>query len=113
MKPASASASPARRVSRSVETESARSSGVATVAFNYGAAREHLQNGHSGVAVDSDENFINAALRLSGDDDLRTMLGSNASRAMQRLHPDHVVAEFEALLHELSARRRAHALAAT
>ena len=94
-------------------TLEAMASGVATVAFNYGAAREHLQNGHSGVAVDSDENFINAALRLSGDDDLRTMLGSNASRAMQRLHPDHVVAEFEALLHELSERRRAHALAAT
>ena len=67
------------------------------------------------IAAVSTGNQISAIgiLRLSGDDDLRTMLGSNASRAMQRLHPDHVVAEFEALLHELSERRRAHALAAT
>ncbi|KQN99238.1 MULTISPECIES: glycosyltransferase family 4 protein [Stenotrophomonas] len=93
-------------------TLEAMASGVATVAFNYGAAREHLQSGYSGVAVDNDENFIDAALRLAGDDTLRTPLGANACLAMQRLHPDHVVAEFEALLHELSQRRRAHALAA-
>ncbi|MBN8791191.1 MAG: glycosyltransferase family 1 protein [Stenotrophomonas nitritireducens] len=93
-------------------TLEAMASGVATVAFDYGAAREHLQSGYSGVAVDNDENFIDAALRLAGDDTLRTPLGANASLAMQRLHPDHVVAEFEALLHELSQRRRAHALAA-
>jgi len=93
-------------------TLEAMASGVATVAFDYGAAREHLQSGYSGVAVDNDENFINAALRLAEDDALRAPLGANASRAMQRLHPDHVVAEFEALLHELSQRRRAHALAA-
>ena len=93
-------------------TLEAMASGVATVAFDYGAAREHLQSGHSGVAVDNDDNFINAALRLAGDDALRAPLGANASLAMRRLHPDHVVAEFEALLQELSQRRRAHALAA-
>ena len=42
---------------------------------------------------------------------LRAMLGANASRAMQRLHPEHVVADFDALLHELSERERADALA--
>ena len=93
-------------------TLEAMASGVATVAFDYGAAREHLQSGYSGVAVDNDESFIDAALRLAGDDALRAPLGANASQAMQRLHPDHVVAEFEALLHELSQRRRTHALAA-
>ncbi|SBV35135.1 Glycosyl transferase group 1 [uncultured Stenotrophomonas sp.] len=93
-------------------TLEAMASGVATVAFDYGAAREHLQHGHSGMSVDSDERFIDAALQLAGDDDLRTLFGANASGAMQRLHPEHVVAEFEALLRELSGRRRGHALAA-
>ncbi|MCG8277560.1 glycosyltransferase family 1 protein [Stenotrophomonas sp. NLF4-10] len=93
-------------------TLEAMASGVATVAFDYGAAREHLQNGHSGMSVDSDDRFIDAALRLASDDDLRPLLGANASRTMQRLHPEHVVAEFEALLRELSERRRGHALAA-
>ena len=93
-------------------TLDAMASGVATVAFNYGAAREHLQNGRGGAAVESDEDFIDAALRLGNDDDLRAMLGANASRAMQRLQPEHVVADFDALLHELSQRERADALAA-
>ena len=93
-------------------TLEAMASGVATVAFNYGAAREHLQSGHSGVAVDNDENFIAAAVQLANDDEMRTTLGANASRAMQRLHPERVVAEFEALLSELASRRRCHAIAA-
>ena len=93
-------------------TLEAMASGVATVAFDYGAAREHLHNGYSGMSVDNDNRFIDAAVHLAGDDDLRSLLGANASRAMQRLHPEHVVAEFEALLQELSERRRGHALAA-
>lgn len=93
-------------------TLEAMASGVATVAFNYGAAREHLQTGHSGVAVDTDEHFIAAAVQLASDDEMRTTLGANASRAMQRLHPQQVVAEFEALLEELATRRRRDALAA-
>ena len=93
-------------------TLEAMASGVATVAFDYGAAREHLRSGHSGISVDNDEGFIDAALRLAGDDALRAVLGGNASVAMQRLRPEQVVAEFEALLQELSQRSRAHALAA-
>lgn len=93
-------------------TLEAMASGVATVAFNYGAAREHLRSGHSGVAVDNDENFIAAAVQLANDDEMRSTLGANASRAMQRLHPEQVVAEFEALLSELASRRRCHAIAA-
>ena len=93
-------------------TLEAMASGVATVAFNYGAAREHLRSGHSGVAVETDESFIAAAVQLANDDEMRSTLGANASRAMQRLHPEHVVAEFEALLSELASRRRCHAIAA-
>ncbi|MGH8053297.1 MAG: glycosyltransferase family 4 protein [Stenotrophomonas sp.] len=87
-------------------------SGLATVAFNYGAAREHLRSGHSGVAVENDDNFIAAAMQLASDEEMRATLGANASRAMQRLHPEQVVIEFEALLDELATRRRPHAIAA-
>ncbi len=93
-------------------TLEAMASGVATVAFNYGAAREHLRSGHSGVAVENDETFITAAVQLAGDEEMRATLGANASRAMQRLHPEQVVAEFDALLSELANRRRPHAVAA-
>ncbi|MFI3488031.1 hypothetical protein, partial [Klebsiella pneumoniae] len=87
--------------------------GVATVAFDYGAAREYLRNGENGAAVDNDEQFIDAAVQLAANDAQRHMLGSNAARAMKRLHPQQVVAEFDALLAELAARARkaGHALA--
>ncbi|WP_237191893.1 glycosyltransferase, partial [Rothia nasimurium] len=62
-------------------------SGVATVAFDYGAAREYLRNGENGAAVDSDDQFIDAAVRLAADDAQRRELGGNAARAMKRLHP--------------------------
>lgn len=81
-------------------------SGVATVAFDYGAAREYLRNGENGAAVDNDEQFIEAAVQLAADDAQRHVLGNNAARAMKRLHPQQVVAEFDALLAELAQSRR-------
>ncbi|AWH24414.1 glycosyltransferase family 1 protein [Stenotrophomonas sp. YAU14D1_LEIMI4_1] len=85
-------------------------SGLATVAFDYGAAREYLRNGENGAAVDDDAQFVEAAVQLASDDALRRELGSNAARAMKRLHPQQVVAEFESLLAELAqARRNGHA----
>ncbi|MCL7714428.1 glycosyltransferase family 4 protein [Stenotrophomonas mori] len=93
-------------------TLEAMASGVATVAFDYGAAREHLQDGHSGLAVGDDAGFIDAALLLAGDDPLRAALGRHACQAMQQLHPDQVVAEFEALLLQLAHRENDHVAAA-
>ncbi len=54
-------------------TLEAMASGVATVAFDYGAAREHLRDGHSGAAVPfADEDaFVHAAVELATHDDLR------------------------------------------
>ncbi len=40
-------------------------SGLATVAFDYGAAREYLRNGENGAAVENDEQFIEAAVQLA------------------------------------------------
>ena len=90
-------------------TLEAMASGVATVAFDYGAAREYLRNDESGVAVNDDEQFQAAAVRLAADDAERQRLGRNAAMAMKRLHPQQVVAEFEALLAELAHARRSHA----
>jgi glycosyltransferase involved in cell wall biosynthesis len=90
-------------------TLEAMASGVATVAFDYGAAREYLRTDESGVAVNDDEQFQAAAVRLAGQDAERKRLGGNAAQAMKRLHPQQVVAEFDALLAELALARRSHA----
>lgn len=88
-------------------------SGVPTVAFNYGAAREHLIDGVHGAAVENDEDFLAAALRLGADAPMRRAQGSSASRAMRGLHPDQVAADFDALLTGLAlTRRNIHASAA-
>ncbi|MDY0955516.1 MAG: glycosyltransferase family 4 protein [Stenotrophomonas rhizophila] len=90
-------------------TLEAMASGVATVAFDYGAAREYLRTDENGMAVNTDSEFVAAALQLAGDDVLRARLGRNAATAMKRLHPQQVVAEFDALLSELAHARRPHA----
>ena len=90
-------------------TLEAMASGVATVAFDYGAAREYLRNDESGAAVNDDEAFLAAAVRLAEQDAERQRLGRNAALAMKRLHPQQVVAEFDALLTELAHARRSHA----
>ncbi|MDC6636495.1 glycosyltransferase, partial [Leclercia adecarboxylata] len=90
-------------------TLEAMASGLATVAFDYGAAREYLRTDENGIAVSDDSEFVTAAVQLAGDDTLRHRLGRNAATAMKRLHPQHVVAEFDALLSELAHARRAHA----
>ena len=90
-------------------TLEAMASGVATIAFNYGAAREHLRNGIEGAAVDNDTDFIAAAVKLAGDDTLRRTMAGNAHRTMQALRPEQVAADFDALLSGLSDSRKAHA----
>ncbi len=94
-------------------TLEAMASGVATVAFDYGAAREHLHNGVHGAAVDNDADFIAAAVRLANDDELRQAAGRCAHRAVRALHPDQVAADFDALLAQLAHSRRPYASAVT
>lgn len=54
-------------------TLEAMASGVATVAFDYGAAREHLRDGHSGasVAFANADAFVHAAVGLATREVLR------------------------------------------
>jgi glycosyltransferase involved in cell wall biosynthesis len=93
-------------------TLEAMASGVATVALDYGAAREYLRDGVNGAAVADDAGFVAAAVRLAGDDALRRQLGEAACAAMQQLRPERVVADFDALLGELACARRTHVDAA-
>ena len=93
-------------------TLEAMASGIPAVAFDYGAAREHLRNGVDGAAVDNDDDFISAAVALGTDDVLRQAMGQRAHQSMQRLHPQQVAADFDTVLTELAQVRRLHATAA-
>ena len=90
-------------------TLEAMASGVATVAFDYGAAREHMRNGLEGAAVGNDEDFIASAVRLGTDAELRTAMAMRARQAMQRLHPEQVAADFDALLAGLATKGKPNA----
>ncbi|MEI2794303.1 glycosyltransferase family 1 protein [Pseudoxanthomonas sp. F11] len=87
-------------------TLEAMASGVPTVAFNYGAAREHLVDGVHGAAVDDDDAFIAAARRLAADPAVRRRMAEAAVAAMHALRPEQVAADFDALLTDLALTRR-------
>jgi glycosyltransferase involved in cell wall biosynthesis len=91
-------------------TLEAMASGVPTVAFDYGAAREHLRDGEHGAAIadGDDDGFIAATVRLGTDLRRRHAMSAAARTAMLGLHPEQVAADFDALLAGLhgAARRR-------
>lgn len=73
-------------------------SGLATVAFDTGAAREHLQHQVHGALVAEESGFIDEAVRLAGDHDRLRAMGRAARAAVLKLRPEQVAAEFDALL---------------
>ncbi|KRA20119.1 glycosyltransferase family 1 protein [Lysobacter sp. Root604] len=85
-------------------TLEAMASGVPTVAFDYGAAHEHLRDGEHGAAIaDGDEaGFIAAAARIGGDDALRAAMARAGRAAIAGLRPEQVAADFDALLSGLA-----------
>lgn len=97
-------------------TLEALASGVPTVAFDYGAAREHLRDGVHGAAianlgdvVDADNRFVAAARRIAEDPDLRKRMRVAAREAVLDLSSAQVASDFDAILHRLSQRgRRQH-----
>lgn len=86
-------------------TLEAMASGLATVAFDYGAAREHLRDGLHGRAItDRDEHaFVDACVALGLDGSARQRMGVAAHAATYALHPEQVAADFDALLAGLCA----------
>jgi glycosyltransferase involved in cell wall biosynthesis len=88
-------------------TLEAMASGVPTVAFDYGAARECLRDGEHGAAVadgaaEADEAFVRAALRIATDGDLRAQMRMAARDAVSSLRPQQVAADFDAILQRLA-----------
>ncbi len=87
-------------------TLEAMASGVPTVAFDYGAAREHLRDGLHGAAIadGDDAGFIEAAVRIGSQDALRAGMSRAGRDAISGLRPAQVAADFDALLHALAQR---------
>ena len=84
-------------------TLEAMASGLPTVAFHYGAAREHLVDGTHGAAVSFGDKsaFLDRFLSVAAADD-RLAMGSAARRAVERLSPEQVSLDFADLLSRLS-----------
>ena len=96
-------------------TLEALASGVPTVAFDYGAAREHLRNGvHGATIADGDDaGFIAACVRIGSDDALRARLREATPASVAGLRPERVAADFDAILQRLQRTRRPDARTAT
>jgi glycosyltransferase involved in cell wall biosynthesis len=89
-------------------TLEAMASGLACVAFDYGAAGEHLHDGAHGAAVcfGDDDAFLRATLRIGLSPSLLRM-GVSARKAVEALHPRDVARDFAQLLGALAAREAA------
>ncbi|HEY5849193.1 MAG TPA: glycosyltransferase family 1 protein [Lysobacter sp.] len=89
-------------------TLEALASGVPTVAFDYGAAREYLRDGVHGAAIaNGDEGaFIAACARIAGDALTQRAMRMATRQAVAGLRPEQVATDFDALLQELVHARR-------
>lgn len=84
-------------------TLEAMASGVPTVAFDYGAAREHLSDAcGKRVPFGDEEAFIAAVAELAQNDGLRESMRTAARSAVADLNPRTVTASFAALIASLA-----------
>jgi glycosyltransferase involved in cell wall biosynthesis len=90
-------------------TLEALASGVPVVAYDYGAAREHMKASDVGacIALDDADGFVAAAIALADDAPRRMRLRESTRAAVESLDPASVSAGFSDLLTELAARRAA------
>ncbi|MBB6184646.1 glycosyltransferase family 4 protein [Oleiagrimonas soli] len=86
----------------------ALASGLPTVAFDSGAAHEHVRSGHNGYLIDDGDEaaFTAACVKLIRDERYRDMRAS-ARGSVAALNPDAVIADFETLLLGVHASGRA------
>ncbi len=89
-------------------TLEAMASGIAVVAFDYGACHEHLRDGEHGasVAYGDEAAFVQALVATACRADLRAA-GMVARDAILHLQPDAVAADFAGLLAGLARRTEA------
>lgn len=88
-------------------TIEAMASGVATVAFRYGAAKEHIVDGVSGIAIEGrdDEAFVAAVCRLGTDGAARAAIAAEGRAAVRKLRPTQVSADFDEILQRIARLR--------
>lgn len=96
-------------------TLEAMASGLPTVAFDYGAAREYLRDGVHGAAIrdGDDSGFVRACVDIANDSAKRRAMGAAARQAVAALRPEQVASDFDDLLTQLAGTRRAYAPAAS
>jgi glycosyltransferase involved in cell wall biosynthesis len=87
-------------------TVEAMASGLAVVAFDYAAGREHVRHGHSGLLAPFNDapSFIQLSADLAMDRALIERLGYNARAAAERIDWNEVIDAFDLALHGLAAR---------
>ena len=90
-------------------TLEALASGVPTVAFDYGAARECLRDGLHGAAIprtdrraDDDAAFIAAVARIGSDEPTRRRMRPLCREGVSALRPAQVAADFDRILQSLA-----------
>ena len=85
-------------------TLEAMASGIATVAFDYGAARQHLRDGTHGAAVEPGEEatFLAAVERIGSDPGAMREMGRAARAAVSVLSPQRVAEDLDRLLSGLA-----------
>ena len=95
-------------------TLEALASGVPTVAFDYGAAREFLRDGVHGAAIQDgdDAGFVDAVARIGCDDALRNAMRSGCRDAVGALRPAQVAEDFDRILQSLARNGGQHVAAA-
>jgi glycosyltransferase involved in cell wall biosynthesis len=87
-------------------TLEALASGLPTVAFDYGAAREHLDaDCGRRVAFGDEEGFVRATIELVREDVMRPAIRARAAAAVATLDPATVSASFASLLGSLVQQR--------
>ncbi|HEX7816911.1 glycosyltransferase family 1 protein [Dyella sp.] len=81
----------------------ALAAGLPVVAYEEGAAREHLFDGVNGrcIAIGEESAFVEACVDLTMHPDRLRMLGATATESVASLSPDAVIREFETLLRRL------------
>lgn len=87
-------------------------SGLAVVAFDDGAASEHLRHEENGMKADlqEDEDFVDGALRLADQPTLLNRIRAQARLDALELDWNSQIEQFEQLVFTQTARTRYHAI---
>lgn len=90
-------------------TVEAMASGLATIAYDYAAARQHIRHEVNGLLAPFDDSasFIAHAAALVADTARVQRLRENARRTAGSLTWDHIMGQMEAVLYGIATERRA------